>query len=727
MNKQLCTECNDNYYQIENNPLNTNENFDCYREPKGYYYDSIDSLYKKCFYTCENCEIKGDNKTHNCLECNTEYSFKINFNNYTNCYRKCDYNYYFDNNNNYHCTIDLSCPNEYPKLIEDKNECIFENALNFDNIIEDILNFEKNKTQEGKEQEINIYNEVLKKIESFFTSNNYNLEYIDKGEDQIIQAEKILITFTTTKNQKNNIDSNMTTIDLSDCEELLRNYYNLTNNETIYMKKIDIIQDGMTAKKIEYDVYRKLSENNLEKLNLSVCRNAKISINIPLEINGNIDKLNTSSGYFNEICYTATTDDGTDISLNDRKNEYIKGDNIICQEDCIFSEYDFNLKKAKCECFAKDSSSSFAEMNINKNKLFENLIDIKNLVNLNILVCYKMLLNCKNIFHNIGSLIMISIFIFHIISIFIFYIKQLHNIIQIVKNIIFGITNKNFIKQEKIKKNNQIKPQKRNIKDNIIINYNYKKKVMKFEQLRNKKNFKYFENKNQNKSNSNNKIILNNNYYYIKNKINIKPNVMSKKKINRDREFLNLNNQKQNEIEKIKKLMNYNNDELNELSYNLALIYDKRTYCQYYGVILKSKHSLIFTFCNNEDYNSKIIKIDLFLIEFTINYVVNALFFNDETMHKIYVNKGAFNLETQIPLTIYSSLISMILDTPLAFLALSNDSIINFKQNKPIGNSRKIGKKLSFCLKVKFVLYFILSFIFQLFFLVLYINVWSYI
>ena len=29
----------------------------------------------------------------------------------------------------------------------------------------------------------------------------------------------------------------MSTIDLGDCERLLRNYYNLTNNETIYLKK----------------------------------------------------------------------------------------------------------------------------------------------------------------------------------------------------------------------------------------------------------------------------------------------------------------------------------------------------------------------------------------------------------------------------------------------------------------------------------------------------------
>ena len=114
------------------------------------------------------------------------------------------------------------------------------------------------------------------------------------------------ITLTNIENQKNNIDSNMSTIDLGDCEDLLRIHYNLTDNQTIYMKKIDIIQDGMKAKKIEYNVYSKLSGNNLVKLNLSVCENSKISINIPYEINGNIDKYNTSSGYFNDICYTST-------------------------------------------------------------------------------------------------------------------------------------------------------------------------------------------------------------------------------------------------------------------------------------------------------------------------------------------------------------------------------------------------------------------------------------
>ena len=126
---------------------------------------------------------------------------------------------------------------------------------------------------------------------------------------------------------------------------------------------------------------------------------------------------------------------------------------------------------------------------------------------------------------------------------------------------------------------------------------------------------------------------------------------------------------------------NYIDEEINEFSYYLAIQYDKRNYCQYYTSLIKTKHSLIFAFFNNNDYNSQIFKIDLFFIGFTIDYTVNALFFNDDTMHKIYQNKGKFDFESQILIIIYSTLISMVLNTPLNFLSLSNDSIINFKQN----------------------------------------------
>ena len=122
-------------------------------------------------------------------------------------------------------------------------------------------------------------------------------------------------------------------------------------------------------------------------------------------------------------------------------------------------------------------------------------------------------------------------------------------------------------------------------------------------------------------------------------------------------------------------------EEINGFSFSFAIKYDKRTYCQYYASLLKTQHSLICAFFNNDDYNSGIIKINLFIIGFTIEYTVNALFYNDDTMHKIYVSKGDFDLEAQITIAIYSTIISMILNYPLNFLALSNDSIIAFKNN----------------------------------------------
>ena len=163
-------------------------------------------------------------------------------------------------------------------------------------------------------------------------------------------------------------------------------------------------------------------------------------------------------------------------------------------------------------------------------------------------------------------------------------------------------------------------------------------------------------------------------------------------------------------------ISNYIDEEINDFSYILALKIDKRTYCQYYISLLKTQHSLICALFNNNDYNSGIIKFNLFIIGFTIEYIINALFYNDDTMHKIYQNKGLFDLETQLPIALYSTIISTVLNYPLNFLALSNDAIINFKQDKSKINIKLKAKKLKKILFIKFALYFIISCLFLLFF-----------
>ena len=162
--------------------------------------------------------------------------------------------------------------------------------------------------------------------------------------------------------------------------------------------------------------------------------------------------------------------------------------------------------------------------------------------------------------------------------------------------------------------------------------------------------------------------------------------------------------------------MGYTDDEKNELSYELAIQYDKRTYLEYYISLFKTKHNFVNSFFYNNDYNSKIIKIDIFFIGFVIDYTANALFFDDDSMHRIYISKGSFNIEYEITKIVYSSLITMALNTVLKLLALSNDAIIEFKQMKSSNNIDKKKTDLEKKLSVKFVLYFIASFVFLLFF-----------
>ena len=187
----------------------------------------------------------------------------------------------------------------------------------------------------------------------------------------------------------------------------------------------------------------------------------------------------------------------------------------------------------------------------------------------------------------------------------------------------------------------------------------------------------------------------------------IQTNYLIQNEISKD--LINLNKNEKN-------LVKYNINELNNLSYNEALKIDKRTYVQYYLSLLKTKHILIFSFFSLHDYNSRIIKILLFFFSFIIFFAINALFFNDNTIHQIYVDNGSFNLTYQLPKIIYSSLISFILNIILKTLALSEKNVLKFKAYKDFETLDNRSKDLIKFLFYKFILFFVTSFIFLLFF-----------
>ena len=201
------------------------------------------------------------------------------------------------------------------------------------------------------------------------------------------------------------------------------------------------------------------------------------------------------------------------------------------------------------------------------------------------------------------------------------------------------------------------------------------------------------------------KIIINNNEIIDTNNFDSTPNQILPNTIINNKEIL----------EKAKSIMTYNDEELNNLSYIAAKRYDKRSFLKYYASLIQTKHSIVFSFVYNKDYNSKIIKIDLFLFSFTLYYVVNALFFNDNTMHKIYEDDGSFNFISQLPQIIYSSLITAGFNILLKILSLSEGLIIQFKKDKQKENLEKRITILDNKIKIKFIIYFVVSSILLLF------------
>jgi hypothetical protein len=152
-----------------------------------------------------------------------------------------------------------------------------------------------------------------------------------------------------------------------------------------------------------------------------------------------------------------------------------------------------------------------------------------------------------------------------------------------------------------------------------------------------------------------------------------------------------------------------NDQELNNLDYKKALEIDKRTYFQYYFSLLKKKQLILFTFYTNNDYNLVPLKISLLLLAFSLDLTMNGFFFSDETMHEIYEDNSSFNILIQIPIIIYSSCITSVINVILKQLSLSENNILSIKKEKDYTFAVKKSKDILRCVIIKFFFYFLFS------------------
>ena len=180
------------------------------------------------------------------------------------------------------------------------------------------------------------------------------------------------------------------------------------------------------------------------------------------------------------------------------------------------------------------------------------------------------------------------------------------------------------------------------------------------------------------------------------------------------------NNERINQISKnIPKAQRYQyfiDREINLLSYKHAVHIDFRSLYESYWSLLRQTHLVIFTFISKDDYNLFFSKISLFLMSLALNIITNALFFSDDSMHKIYKDYGKFDFLYNLPQTIYSILISNIFTTLFEFLSLSEDILSEFKMNMNMIHFSLKKQKIIRYLIIKSIIFFISGLIVLIFF-----------
>ena len=397
----------------------------------------------------------------------------------------------------------------------------------------------------------------------------------------------------------------------------------------------------------------------------------------------------------------------------------------VCEEDCELTDFNkihnTTINMIKCTCNFKMSITQLSKAKFDPTKLLNNFKDIKNMINISLLKCIKLLFDINNIFNNYANYMLVFLFIFSIISIFIFCCKDYYYIKIIIKtilneNYIYNKMNNNIItekgKGQKNQYNNYNKFEKNNSKKywfiigpmmNFLKN---KKSSSKFG--KNKTNIIKIEKSNIRKTykNNNQKRATRKKNRTIKNKVESKIDRNSKASLF---EYKDATKTTLNTYNKIRKFR-YNDNEMNLLDYKEAKINDKRTFMQYYFSLLKTKHLLINSFFYFQDYNSSIIKIYIFFFNFLIECTISAMFYTEDALHKIFIEAGTFDIIYQIPQMLYSYLLSLLITNLISYLGLYEDNILNIKNSKYIFNKENIDQ-IRKSIKIKISLFFIITYI----------------
>ena len=330
-----------------------------------------------------------------------------------------------------------------------------------------------------------------------------NRELYSKGEivigNNVIITKNVIFQVTELDNQTNSNYTDISIIDLGECTQKLKDFYKIPEEESLIINKADIKTSNFMQIYVQYEIYNPI---NLEKLNLSICEDSKISIYTKINLDNSTISLynnlkesgynlfNKTDSFYTDVCSIYTSENSTDIALFDRNTEiFEKNGNIsLCQTGCELNYFNSITKEIKCDC-SPQTNKMEAIFSFSDNKFaIQIFVDsiFSTIKNSNILVlkCYKLTFETKNLTKNYGRIIMTIIVTLSFILLLIFIFcdfKKIDTYLLIIlnNNRKYG-KNMNNMKKNKNKMNKLIKKKgKINVNKNAKIVNIYKKKILK--------------------------------------------------------------------------------------------------------------------------------------------------------------------------------------------------------------------------------------------------------
>ena len=107
---------------------------------------------------------------------------------------------------------------------------------------------------------------------------------------------------------------------------------------------------------------------------------------------------NMTHQVINDECSSYKSENGTDMTIYDRKYDYNENHLSLCEANCTFKGYNSSTSKANCECKTKSYLYNVEDFYLNN--LLDKMENEQKLTNINIMKCSSLISSADDIKKN---------------------------------------------------------------------------------------------------------------------------------------------------------------------------------------------------------------------------------------------------------------------------------------------------------------------------------------